>query len=244
MSQSHFILHPSAFILRLFMRLRHTSAAASLLAACFVAGASSSSAARAQSAPPPQHALKVAAEIVEQKYCAGAGGVDFLHTRLLLRYANAGNRRLIVYRGGNLFYQVVVYPAGAGPPRYELRTTSARYATREPEPLDTPRPNVDFVSLAPGGEFRTEVSVTLPVTPAGAPARVPNTVGAGEHSLWLRVSTWYESKPLGEKLRERWARAGHLWTTPVSTAPLRFDTERLRSTRACPGASATDGKRD
>ena len=58
--------------------------------------------------------------------------MDFLHTRLLLRYANAGNRRLIVYRGGNLFYQVVVYPAGEGPPRYELRTTSARYATREP----------------------------------------------------------------------------------------------------------------
>ncbi|HEX7175181.1 MAG TPA: hypothetical protein VF240_07850 [Pyrinomonadaceae bacterium] len=222
------------------MRLRHTLAAAPLLTACLLAGASS---AHAQSAAQPEHALKVAAEIVEQKYCVGAGGVDFLHTRLLLRYANAGSRRLIVYRGGNLFYQVVVYPAEEGPPRYELRTTSARYATREPEPLDTPRPNVDFVSLAPGGEFRTEVSVTLPVTPAGV-ARVPNTVGVGKHSLWLRVSTWYESKPLGDKLRERWARTGHLWTTPVSTAALRFDTERLRSTRACPGASATDVKRD
>lgn len=223
------------------MRLRHTSAAALLLAACFLAGAPT---AGAQSAPPPQHALKVAAEVVEQNYCAGAGGVDFLNLRLLLRYANVGSRRLIVYRGGNLFYQVVAHPAEGGPARYELRTTSARYATREPEPLNAPRPNADFVSLAPGAEFRTGVSVTLPVTPAGAAARVPNTAGAGEHSLWLRVSTWYESKPLGEKLRERWARAGHLWTTPVSTAPVRFDAERLRSTRACPGASATDVKRD
>ena len=223
------------------MRLRHTFAAAPLLAACFLAGARPAS---AQSAPPPQHALKVAAEIVEQKYCAGALGVDFLNLRLLLRYANVGSRRLIVYRGGNLFYQVVAHPAEGGPARYELRTTSARYATREPEPLDTPRPNVDFVSLAPGGEFKTEVSVTLPVTPAGAPARVPNTVGAGEHALWLRVSTWYESKPLGEKLRERWWRAGHLWTTPVSTDPLKFNAESLRSTRACPDASATDVKRD
>jgi len=223
------------------MRLRPTFVAAPpLLAAFLLAGAS---AARAQSAPTPEHSLKVTAEIVEQKYCAGAGGVDFLHTRLLLRYANAGNRRLIVYRGGNLFYQVVVYPAGEGPPRYELRTTSARYATREPEPVDTPRPNGDFVTLAPGGEFKTEVSTTLPVTPAGAP-RVANTVGAGEHALWLRVSTWYESKPLGERLRERWARLGHLWTTPVSTGLLRFDAESLRSTRACPGAAATDVKRD
>jgi hypothetical protein len=237
MNQSFFILPPSAFILRLFMRLRPTFVAAPLLAACFGAGAS---AVRAQSAAAPEHSLKVAAEVVEQKYCAGAGGVDFLHTRLLLRYANAGNRRLIVYRGGNLFYQVVVYPAGEGPPRYEFRTTSARYATREPEPLDTPRPNSDFVTLAPGGEFKTEVSVTLPVTPAGA-ARVPNTVGAGKHALWLRVSTWYESRPLGERLRERWARAGHLWTTPVSISPLGFDTESLRSTRACPGASAHGG---
>ena len=219
------------------MRLQFTFVAVSLVAAHFIAGA----AARAQSAPPPQHALKVAAEIVEQKYCAGAGGVDFLHTRLLLRYANVGSRRLIVYRGGNLFYQVVVYPAGEGAARYEVRTTSARYATREPEPLDTPRPNADFISLAPGAEFKTEVSVTLPVTPAGAPARVPNTVGVGEHSLWLRVSTWYESKPLGEKLRARWARTGHLWTTPVSTAALKFDVESLRSTRACPGASAHGG---
>ena len=219
--------------------MRLTFVPAPLLAACFLAGAPS---ARAQTAaaPPPEHALKVAAEIVEQKYCAGGGGVDFLNMRLLLRYANAGGRRLIVYRGGNLFYQVVVFPAEGGPARYELRTTSARYATREPEPVDTPRPNGDFVTLAPGGEFRTEVSVTLPVTPAGAP-RASNAVGAGEHALWLRVSTWYESKPLGEKLRQRWARAGHLWTTPVSAAPLRFDAEHLRSTRACPGASAHVG---
>jgi hypothetical protein len=239
MNQFLFILHPSAFILRLFMRLRHTFAAASLLTACLLTGATSAGAQSA--APQAEHALKLAAEVVEQKYCAGAGGVDFLNMRLLLRYANAGNRRLIVYRGGNLFYQVVVYPAEGAAPRYELRTTSARYATREPEPLDTPRPNGDFVTLAPGGEFKTEVSVTLPVTPAGAP-RVPNTVGAGGHALWLRVSTWYESKPLGEKLRERWARAGHLWTTPVSTDQLRFDTESLRSTRACPGASPAGAK--
>jgi len=222
------------------MRLRATFVAAVVLAACLLAGA----AARAQSAAAtPEHALKVVAEVVEQQYCVGAGGVDFLHTRLLLRYANAGGRRLIVYRGGNLFYQVVVYSAGEWAPRYELRTTSARYATREPEPVDTARPNGDFVTLAPGGEFKTEVSVTLPVTPAGA-ARVQNTVGAGEHALWLRVSTWYESKPLGEKLRQRWARTGHLWTTPVSTNPLRFDTESLRSARACPGAPATEVKRD
>lgn len=221
------------------MRLQLAFVAALPFAALLVAGAHP---ARAQSAAAgaPEHSLKVSAEIVEQRYCAGAGGVDFLHTRLLLRYANGGSRRLIVYRGGNLFYQVVVYPAGEGPPRYELRTTSARYATREPEPLDTPRPNGDFVTLGPGGEFRTEVSATLPVTPAGA-QRVANMVGAGEHALWLRVSTWYESKPLGEKLRQRWARAGHLWTTPVSTGPLRFDTERLRSTRACPAASAHVG---
>lgn len=203
--------------------------------------------ARAQTAAPqptPEHSLKVSAEIVGRDACRGAGGTDFLHLRVRLRYLNAGASRLIVYRGGNLFFQVLVHAADApaqGGFGYELKTTSARYATREPERVDAPAPNRDFALLRPGASFETEVSVTLPVTPAGAP-RAAGSISAGPHELRLSVSTWYESRDLGERLRERWRSRGHLWTAPVGTPPVTFETDTPGPARACGAGPASELK--
>lgn len=193
-------------------------------------------AARASQIGAPDRPLKLTAEVVGQRLCAGEAGVDFLHLRLRLRYANAGKQRLIVYRGSNLFFQVIVGAAGDAPPgaaTYELRRTSASFVTRESEKVDTPSPNRDFVALAPGRNFEREVVVSLPVARDGA-ARGAGEIGPGEHMLRLNVSTWYESKQLGERLRERWRRGGELWTEPLVTTPVMFDSAGQGAARACP----------
>lgn len=178
----------------------------------------------------PDRSLRLVAEVIDQSLCAGDAGVDFLHMRLRLRYSNTGGRKLIVYRGNNLFFQVFVTPAGETPvgggARYELKTTSARFLTKESEKIDAPAPTRDFVTLSTGAKFETEVTVSLPVAREGTERGV-GAIRAGAHVVWLRVSTWYESKALGERLRERWRRAGHLWTEPVAAPSVSFDTNSL-----------------
>lgn len=231
--------HSPAFRLPPRPRVR-ACAAALLLAAIFFLPACRT--ARGFQSVEPDRSLRIEAEVVNQSLCAGRAGVDFLHMRLRLRYANAGRRKLIVYRGNNLFFQVFVSPVGERPlgvPGYELKTTSARFLTKESEGIDAPAPNRDFVTLAPGAKFETELTVSLPVAREGTQRGV-GAIASGGHVLRLRVSTWYESKALGEKLRERWRRAGLLWTDPVGTTAVRFDTEAAHATRGCPRTPAAD----
>lgn len=191
--------------------------------------------ARASQFVPPDDSLKLSAEIVGRKFCAGSEGVDFLHLRLRLRYMNGGREKIILYKGSNLFFQVVVSQGGDAPrgvSRYELKTTSASFMTRESEKVDTRAPTKDFVTLRPGGIYESEVSVSLPVARAGA-ARGVGAIGEGEHVLRLVVSTWYESKALGERLRERWRRVGKLWTDAVVTTPVKFDSRGEGAARVC-----------
>jgi hypothetical protein len=238
---SSFRVSRSSFAFSSSARLRPALARA----APFLLGAllwSHSSPARGRQArqTPPENSLKLTAEVVKLSSCAGSSGVDFLHVRVRLRYRNAGASKLIVYRGGNLFFQVLVGADDGGSQAgtlYELKTTSARYATREPEKVDAPAPNRDFALLRPGASFETEVSVTLPVTRAGAP-RAVGAIAPGRHVLRLSVSTWYESREMGERLRERWRRHGYLWTAPVGAAPVGFETDGPRPARGCPGEAA------
>jgi hypothetical protein len=185
---------------------------------------------------PPDDSLKLAAEVSGRNFCAGGGGVDFLHLRLRLRYTNTAKRRLILYRGSNLFFQVVVSPGGEaarGSSKYELRTTSAFFLTREAERLERESPGKDFVTLAPGASHQPpEVTVSLPVARGGA-ERAAGTIAPGEHVLRLVVSTWYESKQLGERLRERWRRGGELWTAAVVTQPVSFEAGGASSPHDC-----------
>ena len=167
--------------------------------------------------------LVLKAEVTDERYCAGASGVEALHIRLRLRFENAGARKLILYRGANIFFQVAVRSdlERQPPTQYEVKTTSARYLQREPEALEGRSPGRDFVVLAPGQRHQFEVGVSLPVVRGGrTPGR--GEVAAGEHLMVVKVSTWYESKALGEKLRERWKKAGLLWTTPVTSEPVPF----------------------
>src|SRR4051812_8341144 len=72
--------------------------------------------------------LVITASILSQQYsCASGTGMTTLQLRLRLRYTNAGNQKLIVYRGEDLFFQAKIRPvAQAGESRpYEIAVLNA-----------------------------------------------------------------------------------------------------------------------
>ena len=163
--------------------------------------------------------LRLTAEIVESHQCVGEGPGIFYFITLRLRYTNAGAGRLFVYQGKNLFYQTRV--RGAGGEGYEVLVTNSRFNDAEAEELGGRRPGRAFVTLRPGGTHETVVKLGFGVTLAGG-GRVPNTLAPGEHTLQVVTSSWYESRRLGEELRERWRGAGLLWIDPLAAPPVAF----------------------
>src|SRR5947209_9389913 len=81
--------------------------------------------------------LQLTANVINQQTCAINAGVDELSLTLQLRYANVGNRKLILYKGNQLFYQVFVSrtAAEAATRKYELHTSHARYYDVQPEKI-------------------------------------------------------------------------------------------------------------
>jgi len=169
--------------------------------------------------PDDKRPLQLTAEIVGSRYCAG-DRLDILQLSVRLRYRNVGGEKVIVYRGKNLFYQTRIR-GGAGKP-YEVVVTNSRYNDAEAEALGGRKPGGAFVTLRPGGEYETVITVGVGVA-RGKGERVSNTIAPGGHTLQVIASSWYESRRLAEQLRERWRGAGLLWIDPVAARPLNFD---------------------
>jgi hypothetical protein len=181
-----------------------------------------------------QRPLELSFSIVNQRYCTGGAGVDFLHLTLRLRFTNVGNQKLILYKGNNLFFTVWIKPAqdNQAGSRFEMKTTASRFLQMTPEDVDRPSPNRDFVFLSLRESFETFIDVSLPVAREEA-KRSRGTINNGEHLLQITASTWYESRKLGEQLRERWQRRGLLWLDPVGSAPIRFNSDKPVAAERC-----------
>jgi len=164
-----------------------------------------------------RHALQLTAEVVGRRFCAGEG-LNLLQLTVRLRYRNVGGRKLIVYRGKNLFYQTRIRGGAAKP--YEVVVTNSRYNDAEPEALGDRKPGGAFVTLRPGATYETEIVVGVGVARG---ERFANTIAPGAHTLQVITSSWYESRRLAEELREHWRGSGLLWIDPVTALPLNFD---------------------
>lgn len=178
-------------------------------------------------AAPPS--LRLSADIVSRRYCAGMKA-GILEMRLRLRYHNAGGGRLIVYRGKNLFYQTRIRGGREGA-RYEVVVLNSRYNDAQPEVVNSRRPGPAFVTLSAGETYEEELVVGVGVA-AGA-ERGANSIATGEHTLQVVTSTWYESKQLADELRRRWEKQGHLWFDSVASAPVTFTIGRDDTAGAC-----------
>lgn len=190
---------------------------------------------RSAEAPP----LQLTSKIVGQRYCVGSADIDFLHLKLQLRFTNVGNGKLILYKGSNLYFKVLVNsnPDRPSAAPYELKTTTARYLSGDAENVDKPAPSRDFIVLSPSSVFDTEINVSLPVVP-NAHAPINGTITPGEHLLRITCGAWYESKRLGERLRERWRQKGLLWLDNVDAAPVKFSSREQGLLESCQRASA------
>lgn len=202
-----------------------------IIAALSLAG--SAVAATAQTNTPDQ-SLVLNASIAGQQYCANSPSMGTLQLRVHLRYTNAGNQKLILYRGDDLFYQAKIrgraLEAGAKP--YEIAVLNARYLEQENEPIEQPAPGRLFVILPPGSSYETDTMVGIGLVGANS-TRDRHAILEGEHTLQLIVSTWYRSGKLAEKLRQQWQRKGFLWSAPLMSNAISFRAERPASPAPC-----------
>jgi hypothetical protein len=154
--------------------------------------------------------------------------------KLRLRYRNASNQKLILYKGHDLFYQTKIRSVageGAGRP-YEVIFLNSRFFDEEFEPIEQPSPSRVFVILPPGAAYERELTVNVPVVDVEA-KRGNHAIKAGEHNLLLVISTWYKSRPLAQKLRQLWERKGLLWFEPVVSTPIRFTVQKPDTQTPC-----------
>jgi hypothetical protein len=189
--------------------------------------------AQVKPAKPP---LELTAEIISQNYCAASSDLLTLEMNLKVRYRNVGNKKLILYRGHDLFYQTRIRSAAGGPQPYEVLFLNSRYFDQEFESIDQAVPGKVFVSLAPGSAYESKLLVGIALVPEGV-ERGNSAIAAGDHTLQLIVSTWYKPRSLAEKLRQQWEPKGLLWFDPVVSAPIHFLAETPPSPAPCKRAS-------
>ena len=181
---------------------------------------------------PAKPALELTAEIISQSYCSASSGLLTLEMNLRVRYRNGGNRKLILYRGHDLFYQTRIRSATGSPEPYEVLFLNSRFFDQEVELIDQAVPGKVFVILSPGGVYERKLPVGIALVPEGV-ERGNSAIAAGDHSLQLIVSTWYKQRSLAEKLSKQWQAKGLLWFDPVVSPPIHFLAERPSSPAPC-----------
>ena len=178
--------------------------------------------------------LKLTTSITNERYCAVNASVDALQLTLQLKYTNTGSRKVILYKGHRLFYQIFVSRSGgeATALRNVLRATHSRYFDEQPEKIVNSSPGSVFTTLSPGASYETSQTISLPVARDGR-GLYNVSIGAGEHVLSVTASTWYESRKLAEELRQRWQSRGFLWTDPLASNSISFVVEKDPRTIVC-----------
>jgi hypothetical protein len=178
--------------------------------------------------------LTITASVTGAQYCANSPQMATLQLRLHLRYTNAGNQKLILYRGDDLFYQARIRPRAPAllDKPYEVVVLNARYLAVENEPIEQPRPGKLFVILQPGASYETDTTVGVGIASQNQP-RDRHAILEGEHTLQLLVSTWYRSRSVGTRLRDEWQRKGFLWLDPVLSNAIIFRAERPSALPSC-----------
>lgn len=181
----------------------------------------------------PAPPLQLSADIVSQNYCAVTSDSAALEMKLKLRYRNITSQKIILYKGHDLFYQTRIRSApgnAAGP--YEVWVVNSRYFDEEVEPIDQTSPSKVFLSLTPGAVYTREIMIGVGVVNDKV-QRGDSSIGAGDHTVQLIVSTWYKSRSLAQKLRQEWQRKGLLWSDPLVSAPIHFVAQQPRLLAPC-----------
>jgi hypothetical protein len=178
-------------------------------------------------ASPRKKSLILSTSIVSREHTRD----NVVDMKLRLRFTNAGNCPLILYKPSILLTEIGVFEDVEHPTLDTFAEASARSYVPHPysyipyEEIVKRRPNKDLIIIAPGKAYEMKESV-------GAQVRSRNRKqadGANDdrYLLTIKVSTWDASKQeLAARLRRKWQRLGILWSEVIESEPIVFTVER------------------
>jgi len=178
-------------------------------------------------------ALELTPEIISQSYCSINAEAASLEIKLKLRLRNVGKQKIILYNGHDLFYQTKIRSAPGNPSGpYEVWVVNSRYFDEEAETIDQTSPGKVFITLAPGAVHLREMTIGVELVTEKID-RGDSSVRAGNHTLQLIASNWYQSRAMAQKLRQEWQRKGLLWSDPLDSRPIPFLAQRPGALAPC-----------
>jgi hypothetical protein len=182
---------------------------------------------RALAVPQPaqdDQSIKAIPELIGTRYCFGDAEVYSVMLKLRMKYVNRTHKTLILDKEiGKAWYEENVARSldelAAG--KYEYNPNKDWFFSDKrklPDKPNTDSPSSDFVVLAPGETFVSEINAAV-VAQHENPKNFAGSIRSGVHILQLELSAW--SHP-GESavFAESWRKFGELMTGVIKTEPL------------------------
>ena len=168
--------------------------------------------------------LKLTTKIIEQKYCgSGYSDMAMLKLSLQLTYTNVGQQPLILYKGSNLIYYVLVgsNEQNLRNKQYEMNM-HVGWITSGIKLNEGSRPSKEFIVLNPNESYQTGGDVSIPIDID----ETTQFLKSGEHVLQVVTETWPSDEAQFDKLKKKWNDTGFLWGKNITSEPMVFSVEK------------------
>ena len=178
--------------------------------------------------------LRLAMNVVDEKYCAGDADLDALKLNVRFTFTNISHRQLILYKSADLISQIMIGEtlADIEAGKFQVDSSVTQLITGEEKCFRGSVPSRCFVVLPPGASYEAQTTLRIFVV-REEKREITGAVASGEHFLQVRVSTWPESEGLSKELRRRWEHTGSLWYVPITSAPMPFKVDKKRKVVDC-----------
>lgn len=178
--------------------------------------------------------LLLTTEILKETYCDGPDP-DFVTLRLLLgvSFANVGNQKVILQRGGKSVPVAKVSKTVEDSIANRFETTidyTILAGGSKPQKLTKRPPLRIFVILSPGETYQTVTEISLPV-PRNDP--LPPDINPGNHYLQIEVSMWDQAESEARLKGRSWKNEGFLWSESVVSKPMPFTVRTHPNSEDC-----------
>jgi hypothetical protein len=168
--------------------------------------------------------IKAIPELVGTRYCHGDAEVYSVWLKLRMKYVNRTHKTLMLDKEiGKAWYGVKVArnleELAAG--KYEYNPNIDWFFSDKdklPDQSKGDSPSSDFVVLAPGKSFMSEINATV-FAQYENPKNFSGSIRSGVHVLQLDLSAWNHPGE-AEVFAESWSKFGELVTGVVKTEPL------------------------
>jgi hypothetical protein len=168
--------------------------------------------------------LRAIPELIGQRYCYGDAELFSVWLRLRMRYINRTDKTLILDKEiGKAWYGVTVARSAedlaAGKyeyhPNIDWLSSDKDKQPSKPNPIS---PGRDFVILAPGQTFESEIDSGV-MAQYESPKEFAGSIRSGVHVLQMELSSW-NHPGVASEFEKGWQKIGQLVTEVIKTEPL------------------------